>query len=244
MWQNATNVDCKGAQAAGARASPSSFPLAVSHLSFFPVRIKPGWRHRGQHRGRAARLQRPASSNRAFFGSLILHWERCQTDSPGDNLSFAGQLRNRQQNVAFQVISFLASGLFLSCGMCVRPAELSMSPSPPPHWIKLLGRHFARAQPAPFSFHPRAATLGPFPLPLPGAEAAGSDSATVLPLLLPLPPRFWSSDHSFHTPRANSPQSLGSESSLPLAGIGHARPSRTWGSPRKACFSPVACSHC
>lgn len=94
-------------------------------------------------------------------------WERCQTDSPEDNLPSADQCW--RQDAAFQVSSFLASGLFLSCRICVRSVELSPSPPPPPHGIKLLGRPFAQEQPLipfPFSFHRTAATLGPSSLPL------------------------------------------------------------------------------
>lgn len=84
----------------------------------------PGWEHAGGEAEELCRLQQ------GFFWLV----NSVRTDGPTDKLSFTGQ-----QNVAFQVIPFLASGLFLPHVTQVRLVELSTRPSPHSHLIKLLG---------------------------------------------------------------------------------------------------------
>lgn len=89
-----------------------------------------------------------------------------------------------KHNVAVQVSSFLASGLFLSRRLCVRVVDLSTSPSPPPpRWIELLGWHFPRAQPAPSPSIPEL----PQPCPQLQAPAPATYCPTVPKILVPLP---------------------------------------------------------
>lgn len=194
--------------------------LMASCLSLsFPFQIKLRWKHTHLHHDHAAQPYRPVTSIRAFFGSLILCQERRQTDSPRDNRSLPGQLRHRQEEHG-------CSGDFVfGFWLIFIPQDVCQSGG---------FKHESFSSSSPLD---RVTWLAFFPgysrhLPRPSL----SSRLPLLPLSIPLSPRFSSSECPFHTTRVDSPQI----SSLPFKGIGHPGSAGTWGSPGHL-LSPLMC---